>query len=453
MKAHKSLIYSFSMSIHQFFTFHIMRAYVFYANLFRCFNLPKRILSFTYIEYLSLVLQPTQTYSYYKEILRNTELPCAFVDLDRFDENIAAISRRSKDKFIRIASKSIRCVPLMQRILKSGEKFRGIMAYSAREAAWLAARGFDDILVGYPNFQQADIEAIIEPLQQGKQITLMLDLSEHAAQINAIGEKYQCVIPVCMDADMSVRFPGLYFGVYRSAVRNIAQAISLFRFVSEKKYLHLQGFMGYEAPIAGLNDEIPGKFFMNTFIKLLKNYSVKKIALRRKEIVEALKAEGANFDFVNGGGTGSLEWTAEEAVISEVTVGSGFFSPALFDHFSNFKHNPAAGFALEITRKPQHGIYTCAGGGYIASGATGKDKLPLPFLPLEMKLLDNEGAGEVQTPFRYSGKEPLEIGVPVFFRHAKAGELCERFNELLLISNGKIIDKVKTYRGEGQFFV
>ncbi|MCB0840922.1 MAG: amino acid deaminase/aldolase, partial [Bacteroidetes bacterium] len=128
-------------------------------------------------------------------------------------------------------------------------------------------------------------------------------------------------------------------------------------------------------------------------------------------------------------------------------------SPGLFDYYKHFQHLPAMGFALEITRIPQPGIFTCAGGGYIASGTTENIKAPKPYLPEGIKLLPNEGAGEVQTPVKYKGEEKLKIGDPIFFRHSKAGELCERFQTLYLVSKGEIVDQVETYRGAGQCFL
>ena len=135
-----------------------------------------------------------------------------------------------------------------------------------------------------------------------------------------------------------------------------------------------------------------------------------------------------------------------------MTVGSGFYAPALFDSFRGFRHLPAAGFSLEVVRRPRPGVYTCSGGGYIASGSAGTGKAPSPFLPAGLRLTRNEGAGEVQTPL-LTGAVELEIGAPVFFRHAKAGELCERFSRLLLISQGSVVDEVTTYRGDGQCFL
>ena len=46
----------------------------------------------------------------------------------------------------------------------------------------------------------------------------------------------------------------------------------------------------------------------------------------------------------------------------------------------------------------------------------------------------------------------LRLGERVWFRHAKAGEYCERFNELHLIRRGEVVETVPTYRGEGKNF-
>jgi D-serine deaminase-like pyridoxal phosphate-dependent protein len=215
--------------------------------------------------------------------------------------------------------------------------------------------------------------------------------------------------------------------------------------------LRLDGVMGYEAQIAGVGDK--GGGFKGQLIRLLKRRSIPQLAERRKAIVDALKAKGAKLRFVNGGGTGSIESTIQEDCVTEVTTGSGFYAPGLFDHYRAFKHQPAAGYAIEIVRRPQPQIYTCLGGGYVASGEVGLRKQPVPYLPEGAQLIANEGAGEVQTPVVYSGPENLSIGDPIFMRHAKAGELCERFNSLYLISGGKIVDEVPTYRGEGKNFL
>jgi D-serine deaminase-like pyridoxal phosphate-dependent protein len=98
-------------------------------------------------------------------------------------------------------------------------------------------------------------------------------------------------------------------------------------------------------------------------------------------------------------------------------------------------------------------VATVLGGGYPASGAAGRDRLPSPHLPAGLELDKLEGAGEVQTPVLGASAERLRIGDVVFFRHAKAGELCERFGTLHLVEADRLVDHVPTYRGEGQAFL
>jgi D-serine deaminase-like pyridoxal phosphate-dependent protein len=390
-------------------------------------------------------------YSYYKEILKDEKLPLAYVDLDLFDQNMNSILSRADGKKIRIASKSIRSVELMRRILDYNNQFQGIMCYSASEAQWLSSLGFDDLLVAYPTVQEKDVLSVLSEIKLGKNIYLMTDSVEHLDMLQRIAEKAGQVLPIAVDLDMSSRWKLLHFGVHRSPLWNMK---TLEPYISKLKNcpnLELRAAMGYEAQIAGVGNNMKGKFLFNKLITLLQKKSIAEIAKRRAELVKILKDNFKTLNIVNGGGTGSLESTAKESAVTELTAGSGFYAPVLFDFYSHFKHLPAAGFALETVRKPQPNIYTCLGGGYVASGAIGIEKVPLPYLPEGISLTNNEMAGEVQTPIQYKGE--LNIGDPVFFRHSKAGELCEHFNELILIKEGKIINKTKTYRGEGNCFL
>lgn len=392
-------------------------------------------------------------YRYYKEAFRGRLKPFAWVDLDKFDQNVQAILQRAGRRPICVATKSVRCVSLLKRIQAASPQFHSFMAFSLREAVWLTEQGLDNILVAYPVWSEAEHAPFADALKNGKQITLMIDCDEHLEFLDALGKKLGVVVPVCIDLDMSTSFPGLHFGVRRSPVHTPEQAVSLFTIARDLKHVRLDGLMGYEAQIAGVQDRVPGQAIKSALIRFLKKRSLRDVIERRTATVDALRAAGAQLRFVNGGGTGSVESTIDEDHVTEVTVGSGFYSPTLFDHYSQFKHAPAAGFALEITRQPLETVYTCHGGGYIASGAPGPDRLPRPVLPVGCKLLPLEGAGEVQTPVEYKGREALTVGDPIFFRHSKAGELCERFKTLLLLSNGTVVDEVNTYRGDGQSFV
>ena len=380
-------------------------------------------------------------------------MPFAWLDMDNLESNAKAIAARAGNKTVRIASKSIRSIPVMRHLLQMDDVFQGLLCYSGDEAVWLSKNGFDDLLIAYPVWHPAQVAAICEEVKQGKSIICMIDSVAHVKHLSAIAQKNNAVLPVCLDLDLSLSLPGVHFGVFRSPVNTVEKALAVFKEVQGTKHLKMNALMGYEAQVAGLGDHVPGQGIKGIAIRMLKKRSIKKVAERRKAVVDALTAAGADLTIVNGGGTGSMESTRNEACVTEIAAGSGFFQSHLFDYYNNFKHEPAAGFAVEIVRQPQEGIWTCHGGGYVGSGAPGIDKVPIPYLPKGAKLHPNEAAGEVQTPLLYAGPEKLALGDPVFFRHSKAGELCERFHHLDVIKDGKVVDQWATYRGEGQCFL
>ncbi|MBB6635182.1 amino acid deaminase/aldolase [Cohnella thailandensis] len=392
-------------------------------------------------------------YSYYKRVFEGLPTPYAYLDLDLFDANARAIAEAAGDKKVRIASKSIRCVDALRRILSAGSVFQGIMCFTGREAVWLAGQGFDDLLLGYPIWNRDEIEGIARLVHEGHSIVLMVDSMEHVEHIERIAQAAGVRMPVCLDIDMSSTYPGLRFGVWRSPLGGWRQARPIVERIAASKSVRLDGIMGYEAQIAGLGDNIPGQALQNRIVRLLKKRSIVEVARRRSEVLEGIRSLGLPLRIVNAGGTGSLASSRLEPGVTEITAGSGFYSPLLFDAYRGFRYEPAAGFAVAVVRRPAPGVYTCLGGGYVASGAPGNEKLPKPYLPAGMRLMPREGAGEVQTPLRYDGAEPLAIGDPVFFRHAKAGELCERFDLLYAVSNGTIVGEYKTYRGMGECFL
>ena len=394
----------------------------------------------------------TPGYDFYKNALAGHRLPAAFIDLDALDANLADLRARAGRLPIRLVTKSVRSVAILRRVLASGAPFRGLMCYSPAEAAWLASQGFDDLLVAYPSVEPTDLRAVAAQLRAGRTIALMVDSAAQVQRIAAIAKLEGVVQPLAIDLDMSSDFPGLHFGVFRSPVDGPQAALALAAEIARHPSLRLDGLMGYESQIAGLMDEVPGQGAKNAVIRLLKRRSIPEVNERRRATVAALAAAGHALRFVNGGGTGSFESTRNDSSVTELAAGSGLYVPTLFDHYRAFRGRPAAGFAVAVTRAPAPGIVTCAGGGYPASGPGGADRMPKPWLPEGCELIATEGAGEVQTPVRVPAGVALAPGDPLLFRHAKAGELCERFNELLLIEGGAVVDKVATYRGDGKCF-
>lgn len=395
-----------------------------------------------------------RTYSYYSNVFRNSNFPLAFVDLEMLDANIDAIASRAGTKKVRVVTKSVRSVWITKYILnKRPDIYNGVMAYYPEEAIHLFKSGINDIVLAYPYINAQQLDKLASEVKKGAIIRLMMDHINQAKTASTAAVAAGINFEVCIDIDMSTKHGNLYFGVYRSPLKKPNEVVVLAKKISQLPGLTVTGLMGYEAQIAGIGDSVPGKTLQNILVKKLKQRSHALGAKRREKAFNALISSGFDIPHVYGGGTGSIEFTRTEKCITEITPGSGFYSSGLFDFYSEFRHLPAAAFAVEITRIPGKKMFTASGGGYIASGAIGPEKQPVPYLPQKVKLVDNEGFGEVQTPFYYSGRERLQIGDPVFFRHSKAGELCERFNYLHLVRDAKITEVVPTYRGEGLCFL
>ncbi len=256
------------------------------------------------------------------------------------------------------------------------------------------------------------------------------------------------------DIDASLRVGPAHLGVRRSPLRGADAALGVARHIRGAPGVELVGIMAYEAQVAGLPDHAPGHSLLDPVRRLIKRRSIALVADRRASVVAALRADGFELSFVNGGGTGSVASTSRDGVVTEVTIGSGFLCPTIFDHYDGLDLHPAAFFALPVVRRSDPDHVTCAGGGYVASGAAGPDRLPTVHLPRGLSPLGMEGWGEVQTPFRLGPRAPtLQLGDPVLARHAKAGELMERFASCLLVRGEAVVDEVPTYRGLGGCFL
>ena len=384
------------------------------------------------------------------------EAPFACVDLDAFDANRAALARRAAGTRIRVASKSLRCRALVDRVLGLREAFRGVLALTLPEALWLADHGVEDIVVGYPTVNSQALEDLVRRSGHGDtRPVVMVDSIEHLELIARAGAGSERPVDVCLDADAGLWLLGgrVRIGPKRSPLHHPDAAARLASEIRRRPGVRLVGLMAYEGQIAGVGDRPPGRPLRGLAIRGMQAVSRRELVSRRAAIVAAVQAVAGPLRFVNAGGTGSLDSSSAETAVTEVTAGSGFYGPALFDAYSRFRPHPAAFFALPVVRRPARGVATALGGGYVASGPAGADRLPVPWLPEGLRLDRDEGAGETQTPMLGSAADRLRIGDRVWMRHAKAGELCERFDRLFLIQGERVVDEVPTYRGEGQCFL
>lgn len=383
--------------------------------------------------------------------------PAFVVDLTAFDENAADLVRRAGGTPIRVASKSLRVPALISRALAT-DGFAGVLAFTLAEALWLADHDIsDDIVVAYPSVDRSALSALVASPRAASRITIMVDDVAHLDAVDALRASTAVPVRVALDVDAGLRWGGQQVGPRRSPLYDVGSVSELARTVIERPGFHLVGVMTYEGQVAGVPDMVPHQRAKSAVVRKLKQLSIAQLQVRRAAISEALAAlEGhrghAGPIFWNAGGSGSLESSAADPVVTEVTAGSGLLGPSLFDHYESFRPTPASFFGLPVTRRPSSQVATVHGGGLLASGPAGADRAPTPWAPAGLALTGLEGAGEVQTPLVGTNAAALAIGDLVWFRHAKSGEPFEHGTTVLLADGNRFVDAVPTYRGHGLAF-
>ncbi|WP_329193837.1 MULTISPECIES: amino acid deaminase/aldolase [unclassified Streptomyces] len=390
----------------------------------------------------------------YDAATAHLDAPLAIVDLEAFDANADDVVRRAGGKPVRVASKSVRCRALLERVL-ARPGFAGIMSYTLAESIWLARSGFEDVLLAYPSADRAGFAELAGDPKLAAAVTVMVDDLAQLELIDRARDGGAQEIRVCLELDTALHLLGgrIRVGARRSPLREPDQLAALARAVGARPGFRVVGLMGYEGHVAGVGDLLAGRPVRSRVIRLMQAAARKELAARRAGAVRAVRAVVPDLEFVNGGGTGSVQHTAAEEAVTEIAAGSGLYVPRLFDNYTSFRGRPAALFAQPVVRRPGVGVVTVLGGGYPASGAAGADRLPEPYLPRGLRYDPQEGAGEVQTPLLGGPADDLLIGDRVWFRHAKAGELCERFDALHLVEGDRVTATVPTYRGEGRTFL
>jgi D-serine deaminase-like pyridoxal phosphate-dependent protein len=391
-------------------------------------------------------------YERYRRVVAGEAMPCAIVDLDAVEANARALVRplAGSGKTMRVATKSVRCPDLVTYVREAtGAVARGLMTYTAAETAFWANRGEKDLLLAYPVSRESDAAQVAEANAAGAEAAVVADSREHLELLGAAARARRVRIPVVLEVDVSWRplgAVGVHIGARRSPLREPGEVVALARAAAATESLRFHGLMAYEAQIAGVADA-------SAAVRAMKAASTRDVVRSRARLAQALGGAGLNPALFNGGGTGTVGACASDAALTEVTIGSGFVDSHLFDHYIGLDLQPAAYFALPVVRRPAARIVTCHGGGYVASGGAGRDRLPVPSLPAGLKLLRLEGAGEVQTPLELPAGVDLALGDPVFFRHAKAGELAEHFAEYILVRGDGVVGRAPTYRGLGKCFL
>lgn len=381
-----------------------------------------------------------------------TQRPIGVVDMDAFGRNIAALTERAAGTPIRVASKSLRVTNL---ITRAAQKFQGgILAFTLAEALHLERSGLGNIVVAYPSVDQQALVALASSATARREVCLMVDSIAHASLISeTVGPHLPAGAHIRLAIELDVSFAPrniVHLGALRSPLSNAAQVRDLAMRINRVPHVKVVGLMGYEGQIAGTGNR--GRSPVKLATRAVQKISSRELNARRSAAVGAL-GEVCDLEFVNGGGTGSIEATCADPSVTDVAAGSGLLSPTLFDQYAHFCHEPALYLGFNVVRKASDHSATLLGGGWIASGPAAPDRSPVPVYPPGLRFSPLEGAGEVQTPVLGAAARHLKAGDTVWMRHAKAGEPAEHLPSYVLVRGTQVVDEVPTYRGEGLFFL
>jgi len=376
------------------------------------------------------------------------DTPYGTVSVPALAHNAFDMLARANGTTIRVASKSIRVRGVIDSVLAL-PGYAGVLAYTLPEALWLASsvdgyEAIEDVVVGYPTADRGAIRTLGLSAELSSRVTIMVDSIAQLDLVDAaIAPGERASIRVCLELDASWdNWLFGHIGVRRSPVHTVEEATALAQAIVERPGFTLVG---------GLVNN-PANKARGALVRRIQGWSAAELADRRGATIAAVN-QLAPLEFVNGGGTGSLESTSREQAVTEIAAGSGLFGPTLFDNYVHFSPAPAAAFALSVVRKPRPDIATLLGGGWIASGPAANDRLPQVAWPQGVRMEPREMAGEVQTPLLGDAARTLSVGDRVWLRHTKAGELSEHLNEFLLVDGGSVVETLPTYRGDGKAFL
>ncbi len=380
------------------------------------------------------------------------DTPFGALSIPALAHNAFDMLDRAGGRTIRVASKSVRVRGVLEAVLAL-EGYHGVLAFTLPEALWLAET-IDDVVLGYPTVDRTALATLAGSAKLAGRVTLMIDSVAHLDFIDSVaaaGKRENIRVAIDLDASWNSRLLG-FLGVYRSPVHEVGEAMALARAIVERPGFTLVGMMSYEAQIAGVTNRPTGRPFLARTVDYVQSHSTTELHERRGRVVAAVR-DLTDLEFVNGGGTGSLESTSTDPSVTEIGAGSGLFGPHLFDGYGHFQPAPAAAFALSVVRKPTPDMVTLLGGGWIASGPPSDDRMPQPAWPAGLTYVRREMAGEVQSPLRGTAAAGLSVGDRVWLRHTKAGELSEHLAEFAMVDGDRIVDTMQTYRGEGHAFL
>jgi D-serine deaminase-like pyridoxal phosphate-dependent protein len=263
--------------------------------------------------------------------LSELDTPALLIDLDRLQHNIALMAGHFKSRGVawRPHAKAFKCPAIAHLLRRAGAI--GVTVAKVSEAEVMAAGGIDDILIAHLVVGPRKV-ARLAALQHQADVKVTVD---HIDQLPPLGQAAQAAgvsIGVLVDVDI---------GMKRTGVAGPESALELAQQVSANPSLRFLGLMGYEGSTLMIADAEEKRAAITTAIGKL-------LAARA-----AVEAAGLPCQIISAGGSGSYQYTADIAGITEIQAGGGIFACRYYTEACKVTgHLPAITVMATVVSRP-----------------------------------------------------------------------------------------------------
>jgi 3-hydroxy-D-aspartate aldolase len=259
--------------------------------------------------------------------LRELTTPALVLDLEVFERNIRAYQHQINAHGLqaRPHAKSHKCAEIARRQIAAGAV--GVCTASLHEAEVLVGQGINNILITSPVIGAGKLDRLMQLLERGAVVAVVVDDQEHAASMAAAAHRSGHVLDVLIDVDL---------GMGRTGISNIESALQLVNVVCEAEGISYRGLQAYSGRVQHIKQFAERDHVYTGQLRFL------------SELVAALDKRGLKPATVSGGGTGTLALDCREGILTEHQAGSYIFMDVEYGAVTLRANDADAAFATSL---------------------------------------------------------------------------------------------------------
>ena len=236
--------------------------------------------------------------------LHELTTPALVLDLEAFEQNIQSHQHHLTLHGLqaRPHAKSHKCAEIARRQMAAGAV--GVCTASLHEAEAMLGHGIENILITSPVVGAGKLDRLIQLMERGVEIAVVVDDQEYAASMAAAAHRAGHVLNVLIDVDL---------GMGRTGVNNLESALRLVDLASTTAGLSYRGLQAYSGQVQHIADFAERDHVYTAQLRFL------------SALIAALDKRGLKPAIVTGGGTGTLALDCREGILTEHQAGSYIF--------------------------------------------------------------------------------------------------------------------------------